>query len=173
MLSLTSSKKLVLSSASLALGVALAGCPSPADQSAMRGVDALEQCDVRAARDAFQQAREEGSSRADVALAAALTDIVTLPEDPAFTALAPRLGFDRPIDMAIFWGADGLLDRLARMQTCEQVNAGFLDRFPHPSVRRVASPAVAPNFLDTIDPTLTMVAGSPAAASAGIAARQP
>lgn len=122
----------------------------------MRGADALDQCDMRAARDAFQQSRDQGSQRADVALGAALTDIATLPEDPAFVALAPRLGFDRPIDMALFWGADGLFDRLSRMQTCEQVNAGFLDRFPHPSIRRAAPPAVAPNFLDTIDPTLTI-----------------
>lgn len=156
MLPLMSSRMLGLASASLALGFALTGCPSPADESAMRGVDALERCDVRGARDAFTQAREAGSTRADVALGAALTDLATLPEDPAFTSLAPRLGFDRPIDMAIFWGTDGLLDRLARMQTCEQVNAGFLDRFPHPSIRRATSPAVAPNILDTIDPTLTI-----------------
>ena len=156
MLSLTSLEKRGLATASLALGFALTGCPSTADQTAMRGVDALERCDVRGARDAFTQAREQGSTRADVALGAALTDLATLPEDPAFTALAPRLGFDRPIDMAIFWGTDGLLDRLARMQTCEQVNAGFLDRFPHPSIRRPIASAVAPNILDTIDPTLTI-----------------
>jgi hypothetical protein len=90
-------------------------------------------------------------TRSDVALAYALTEVGLLVEDPALTALAPRLGFDRPIDASLLWGADGILDRLSRHASCDSITQLVHDRFPHPSAR-----PMGPDFWSTLDSTLTL-----------------
>ncbi|UJR78195.1 hypothetical protein [Sandaracinus amylolyticus] len=127
------------------------GCVSDVDRRAQEGIDALDRCDVRGAHEAFEDAHEMDETRGDIALAYALTDLATLVEDPAITALAPRLGFDREIDTALLWGPDGLLDRLGRDESCESIEAWNEESFPHPAVR---DPEIA--FWGTVDPRLTI-----------------
>lgn len=134
-----------------ALALTLAGCPSDVDRRAQQGLDALDACDVRAAHEAFTDAHAMDESRADIALAFALTDLGTLAEDPALVALAPRLGFDRTLDTAMLWGRDGLLDRLSRGDDCDTLEPWFRTTFPHPSAR-----SDGPEFWSTVDPTLTL-----------------
>lgn len=129
----------------------LAGCMSDVDRRASEGLSALESCDIRGAYQAFDDAYSMDRSRADIALAYALSDIATLAEDPAITALAPRLGFDRAINTELLWAEDGLLDRLTRDDDCDTIDAWFESTFPHPAVR-----PNGPDFWDTVDPTLTM-----------------
>src|SRR5262249_40860928 len=133
------------------MGLMLAGCPTSTEQKAMEGVDALRRCDVRAAHTAFIAAHEMEPDRADVALAFALTDLGTLPGDPALTALAPRLGFDRAIDASIIWGQMGLLDRLEQRQSCTDISNYLRAQWPHPVLRDGTTP-----LAQTIDPTLTL-----------------
>lgn len=137
----------------LALGcvLALVGCPSSAERRALVGLDALERCDMRTAANEFANARELEPTRGDFALAYALTDLAILLEDPALTALAPRLGFDREIDTSLMWGQDGVLDRLNSTRRCEDIESLVDHRFPHPSAR-----PDGPDFLDTVDPNLTL-----------------
>ena len=127
------------------------GCPSSVDRRAMDGIDRLRACDMRGAHEAFADAHEMDASRSDVALAFAMTDIATLAEDPALTALAPRLGFDRAIDTSLLWGPDGLTDRLSRTDSCETIEDWFHTTFPHPSAREGG-----PSLMSTIDETLTV-----------------
>lgn len=129
----------------------LGGCLSAVDQRAQDGVHALDACDMRAANTAFADARAMDATRTDIALAYALTEIGLLVEDPALTAIAPRLGFDRPIDSSLLWGHDGLLDRLSHHASCDSVSQLFHQRFPHPSAR-----PMGPDFLSTVDATLTL-----------------
>lgn len=129
----------------------LSGCPSAVDQRAQEGVDALNRCELREARDAFADARELDTARADVALAFALTDLATLVEDPALVAIAPRLGFDRPIDSSLLWGPDGLLDRLAGSEGCDTFSPWFHQTFPHAAAR-----TGGPDFWSTVDDSLTL-----------------
>jgi hypothetical protein len=131
--------------------LALAGCPSTVDRRAQAGIDALARCDMRTAASEFEQAQQIDPTRSDIALAYALTDLAILLEDPALTALAPRLGFDRPIDTSLLWGEDGVLDRLQGSRRCDDIESLIEDRFPHPSAR-----PDGPNFIDTIDPSLTL-----------------
>jgi hypothetical protein len=91
------------------------------------------------------------ASRSDIALAFALTDLATLVEDPAFQAIAPRLGFDRPLDSSLAWGRDGLLDRLSREDDCDTLEPWFRETFPHRS-----APIGGPEFWSTVDTTLTL-----------------
>lgn len=142
-----------VSSSLLALGLvlSLAGCPTATDQRAQEGVDALNRCDLREAHDAFADARDMDGSRADVALAFALTDLATLVEDPALSAIAPRLGFDRPLDSSLAWGPNGLLDRLSRSDDCDTLSPWFHETFPHASAR-----TGGPEFWSTVDTTLTL-----------------
>ena len=137
---------------SLALGISLlGGCLSPIDQRAQDGIHALDACDLRTADTAFADAFAMDETRSDIALAYALTELGVLAEDPALTAIAPRLGFDRPIDSSILWGHDGLLDRLSQHDSCSAVDELLHTRFPHPSAR-----PSGPDFWSTVDPTLTL-----------------
>ncbi|MDQ3037267.1 MAG: hypothetical protein M3Y87_33040 [Myxococcota bacterium] len=128
----------------------LSGCPGPVDQRAMDGLDALAVCDVRGAHAAFEEAWEMDETRSDVALAYALTDLALLAEDPAIAALAPRFGFDRPIDTALLWGENGFLHRMSRSDSCESTEEWFRATFPHPSAREGG-----PALTSTFDATLT------------------
>ena len=134
----------------LALG-ALGGCVSQVDQRALDGVHALDRCDLRGADAAFSDAHALDPNRADIALAYALTELGTLAEDPALTALAPRFGFDRPIDSSLLWGQGGYLDLLSQHASCDAITTLTNTRFPHPSVR-----PSGPSFWATLDPTLTI-----------------
>ncbi len=135
----------------LLFALALAACPSTVDRRAQAGLDALAHCDMRAAASEFEQAQQMDPTRGDIALAYALTDLAILLEDPALAALAPRLGFDRPIDTSLLWGEDGLLARLNRTRRCEDIESLIDHRFPHPSARPEGL-----NFIDTVDSTLTL-----------------
>lgn len=133
--------------------LAVSACASDAQQHAMHGKDALDRCDMRAADTEFKAAYEGDPTNRDFALAYALSDLAVLAEDPALTSLAPRFGFDQPIDSSILWGHDGILDRLSTHATCNAVNDVITTRFPHPSLR---GPDPRPDFVSTIDPTLTL-----------------
>lgn len=135
----------------LFLMTCIVGCGSPAEQHAQDGIDALDRCDLRSAHASFSEAHSLDASHADIALAYALTDIATLVEDPAFTAIAPRVGFDRPLDSSLLWGMGGLLDRLSRGDSCDAFTPWFRDSFPHRSAR-----SGGPDFWSTVDETLTL-----------------
>lgn len=129
----------------------LGGCASAVDQRALDGVHALDACDLRGADAAFSDAHGMDPNRADIALAYGLTELATLAEDPALTALAPRFGFDRTIDTSLLWGQGGYLDLLAQHASCDAITELTNTRFPHPSVRPGGV-----DFWSTIDPTLTI-----------------
>jgi hypothetical protein len=90
-----------------------AGCTTPAEGKAMEGLAAFKSCDLRAASTAFDAAYKLDSTRADFALAYALSTLAVLAEDPAVTAILERLGFGGPVDTSIVWGPGGALDQLA------------------------------------------------------------
>ena len=77
----------------IALG-GLGGCATKAEQQAQDGLTAFQQCDLRSASQSFSSAHALDPSRADFALAYALSTIAVLPEDPNVTAV---LGLHGPL----------------------------------------------------------------------------
>jgi hypothetical protein len=110
------------------------GCMTPAEQQASDGLTAFKACDLRTASADFEAAHTLDTSRADFALAYAMSTLAVLAEDPAVTALLLRLGFgpapSRPsvvIDTSIFWGSAGVLNQLATgNSTCQSITQ-YLD----------------------------------------------
>ncbi len=129
-------------------GIHLVGCTSVADDHAIEGKKALEACDVRTANKEFGAAFEADRTEGEYALAFVLTELGVLVDDPALQRLWPRLGFTRAFDSALLWGKDGVLAKLsAKSTSC----SALFGSFPHPSVA-----SNGPDFLDTIDATLTL-----------------
>lgn len=125
----------------------LAGC-SEADQHALAGQDALDECDMHTAHTEFEAAYDGESDNGQYAFAYVLTDLAILVEDPAVQALAPRLGADASFDSEFLWGKGGIVERLSnRSGTCDDVTA----LIPHPSAKKGG-----PDLLETIDPALTV-----------------
>jgi hypothetical protein len=131
---------------------ALPGCGSAAQNRAKEGVDLLNQCDMRGAHKAFEDAYGMDSNNADIALAFALSDLALMPEDPALEKLRPRFGFTKPFDSTWLWNKGGLLD-LASQKTVQCNTLADLARtnIGHPSL---AQNNPAP-IIDTIDKTIT------------------
>jgi hypothetical protein len=124
--------------ASCALGIAtialggLGGCMSKAEQQASDGLTAFEHCDLRSASQSFSNAHSLDPSRADFALAYALSTVAVLPEDPHVTSVLLRLGFTAPIDTSKFWGSGGVFDQLAaRDASCQSVSDAILGAIPY------------------------------------------
>jgi hypothetical protein len=117
--------------------VGAGGCASPAEAEAQTGLAAFQACDLRAASEAFDTAYTLDSSRADFALAYALSTLAILPEDPAVTAVLMRLGFTSGIDTSIFWGSGGVFDQLnSHTATCQSISDYITARFPYAAVRQ-------------------------------------
>ncbi len=106
------------------------GCMTPAEQQASDGLTAFKACDLRTASADFEAAHTLDTSRADFALAYALSTLAVLAEDPAITTILLKLGFTRAptlptaaIDTSIFWGKSGILNQLSsKTATCKSVN---------------------------------------------------
>ena len=112
------------------------GCMSPAQEQAQQGIEAFQRCDLRSASQDFDAAHNLDTSRADYALAYALSTIAVLPEDPAVTAVLVRLGFDGPIDTSLLWGKGGVLDQLtSRTATCQSVSDYLRNGLPYPAAK--------------------------------------
>lgn len=134
------------------LALALAGCPSASQQRAMDAVAAFERCDIRAANEAFADARAMDSGQPDIALGFALTELALLVEDPALQTLAPRVGFTSALDTSFLWGRGGALEQLAdESASCSSIGEFIRDQLPHP-----AAHDGGPSLLETWDPTLTV-----------------
>lgn len=123
----------VTSFALLAGGAAVtSGCPSPAVEPALQAAAALDHCDLRTATERFATAHHADPHHPQAALGFALTDLVTLPESPASTAILHELGFTGPVDMnAVLFGTNGLLARLARNDRCTDVTAHLRATIPY------------------------------------------
>jgi hypothetical protein len=131
---------------------AAAGCTTPAEQQAQTGLDAFQRCDLRAAAQAFDDAHALDPSRADFALAYALSTIAVLPEDPHVTAFLLRLGFDKAIDTSALWGPGGVFDRLAaRDASCTSISDALRAAIPYAPAQTDGPSAVSV----LADPTLT------------------
>ena len=124
------------------LGIAMlslfgaAGCMSPAEENAQQGLEAFQRCDLRSASQDFDTAHNLDTSRADFALAYALSTVAVLPEDQAVTNVLVRLGFVGPIDTSLFWGKGGVLDQLnSRTATCQSVWDYIDNGIPYPAAK--------------------------------------
>ncbi len=127
------------------------GCATPAERSAMAGLEAFRACEMREANAQFSAAFD-ADSRADFAFAYALSDLAVLLEDPAIASLAPRLGFTGQINTSELWRRGGLLDLLSTPATsCSTISERARAAFPHPSLR-----SEGPSFASTLDPTLKL-----------------
>jgi hypothetical protein len=157
------------------------GCATPAEQQAQSGLAAFQNCDLRGASKAFDAAHALDSSRADFALAYALSTLAVLPEDPAITSVLTRLGFTSGIDTSVFWGSGGVFDQLAsRTATCQSVSDYIAARFPYPAVKK-NGPSAASLVTDStlngndfvaaavaIDPRLSKLASALEQAAGGV-----
>ncbi len=131
---------------------AASGCATPAEQKAQNGLDAFERCDLRGAAQSFDDAHDLDPSRADFALAYALSTIAVLPEDSHVSAFLLRLGFERAIDTSALWGPGGILDRLsARDASCTSITDAIRAAIPYSPAQTDGPSAVS--VLE--DPTLT------------------
>jgi hypothetical protein len=127
-------KDLRLMAAAPILWACSSGCMTPAEQQASDGLTAFKACDLRTASADFEAAHTLDTSRADFALAYAMSTLAVLAEDPAVTALLLRLGFGPAptrrsvvIDTSIFWGPTGVLNQLSTgTSTCQSIN-NYLD----------------------------------------------
>ena len=145
-------QKWLLSWALTSLSVALAGCATPAEQQAETGLSDFEACDLRGASAAFANAHDLDPSRADFALAYALSTIAVLPENPAVTSVLLRLGFTSAIDTSALWGPGGVLDQLAaKSSTCQSVTDYLQAHIPYAPAQ-----SNGPSAASVLrDPTLT------------------
>jgi hypothetical protein len=106
------------------------GCMTPAEQAASDGLTAFKACDLRTASADFESAHTLDTSRADFALAYALSTLAVLAEDPAVTTLLFKLGFTPSptlssvaIDTSILWGKTGILNQLSsNTATCQSID---------------------------------------------------
>jgi hypothetical protein len=90
--------------------------------SAADGLAAVETCDLRTASQDFATAHDFDPTRADYALAYALSTLAVLAEDPAVTTVLERLGFQGAIDTSIVWGKGGALDQWAsHTASCQSI----------------------------------------------------
>jgi hypothetical protein len=133
-----------LTAISLVLAAA-GGCgPTPAEQKAINGLAAFKSCDLRTASRDFDDAHDLDPSRADFALAYALSTLAVLAEDAAVTAVLERLGFTRPIDTSIFWGRGGAFDQLAaHTSTCQAILDYITPNIPYAPVQKNGPSAVS------------------------------
>lgn len=164
----------------LILAVATAACASDVEGHLQDGADALADCDIRGAHDAFTRAYDADDSDARAALGFALTDLALLPEDPAVTALLADVGFTAAIDMQILvFGPDGALARYARGDTCESIDTFLEANLPYPPVTDgtidelslIRADMVVGDVLATataIEPRLSTIAGALITAADGV-----
>jgi hypothetical protein len=122
----------------LSLMLVVAGaCATPAESKALEGLAAFKACDLRAASRAFDDAHSLDPSRADFALAYALSTLAILAEDPAVTGVLAKLGFDAPIDTSAFWGRGGVLDHLsARNAMCQAIWDYVRTKIPYAAAQK-------------------------------------
>jgi hypothetical protein len=128
------------------------GCATKAEQRAEDGLAAFKVCDLRSASKAFDDAHGLDPSRADFALAYALSTLAVLPEDPAVTSVLERLGFNGPIDTSSLWGKGGAIDQLsAGTSTCQSVGDYVRSKLPY-----AAAQSDGPSAASLVrDPTLS------------------
>jgi hypothetical protein len=103
-----------------------------AGASAADGLAAVATCDLRTASQDFETAHDFDPTRADYALAYALSTLAVLAEDPAVTTVLMRLGFTGPIDTSIVWGKGGALDQWAsHTASCQSIWTYLGDSLPY------------------------------------------
>jgi hypothetical protein len=111
-----------------------AGCGT-VDKNLADGVDALAECDIRGAHEAFGAAYEADPEDPRAALGFALTDLALLPEDPAVTAALGDIGFSGALDVQLLvFGPDGILARSARGDSCDSIDAFIEANIPYAPV---------------------------------------
>jgi hypothetical protein len=134
----------------LALVVAaLGGCATKAEVQAENGLQAFQSCDLRSASQDFANAHDLDPSRADFALAYALSTLAVLPEDSNVTTVLERLGFNGPIDTSKFWGNGGIFNKLAaRDASCGSVSDAIQSAIPYPPAQ-TNGPSAAAALRDT------------------------
>jgi hypothetical protein len=129
---MNSSHPLLLPLSALLSSLALAACISPADEPTRKAVAALDRCDVASAHTLFAEAHSLDSNHPHAALGAAITDLITLPEDPQVNVVLERLGFERPLEVqTTLFGADGVFPRLARGDRCQDIVTELKARIPY------------------------------------------
>jgi hypothetical protein len=133
----------------IVLGGLAVGCETKAEQQAQDGLADFQQCDLRAASQSFANAHSLDPSRADFALAYALSTVAVLPEDPNVTAVLERMGFTQPIDTSKFWGSGGVFDQLStRDASCQSVSDAILAAIPYAPAQK-DGPSAASVVSDT------------------------
>ncbi len=136
----------------LACATIACGCDEPigGGPDVQPGIDALANCDVRAAHAVYEDAYAASSSDPSIALGYAMTDMLLLGEDPDAAAGLALFGFSGGMDPDdLLTGPSALLDTLNRHAPSSEYGDFVEARFPYEPVRGGAS------GLDLIAPTTT------------------
>jgi hypothetical protein len=164
----------------LGLLLALGACASDVENHLQDGSDALDDCDIRGAHEAFTRAYDADPNDARAALGFALTDLALLPEDPAVTAVLADVGFTAALDMQLLvFGPDGALARYARGDTCDSIDTFLEANVPYPPVADGTIDEIAlirPDMVvadvlagaQTLEPRLGRIAGALITAAGGV-----